>query len=80
MLIEKGESVDIALERPFDILYAEAVKESAEYIKKFLNEAVICEQGWWDIALDNIIENKLCLEFGVHKGRSLNYFSSKKKI
>jgi hypothetical protein len=26
MLIEKGEGVDIALERPFDILYEEAVK------------------------------------------------------
>jgi len=79
MIIEKGEVFDIALERPFDILYAEACKESAEYIKKFLNDAVVCEKGWWDIALDNIIENKLCLEFGVYDGRSLNYFSNKKK-
>jgi hypothetical protein len=79
MLIEKWEDVDIASERPFDILYAEAVKESAEYIRNFLNDAVICEKGWWDIALDNITENKLCLEFGVYDGRSLNYFSNKKR-
>ena len=72
MLLEKWEDVDIASERPFDILYAEAVKESAEYIRNFLNDAVICEKGWWDIALDNITENKLCLEFGVYDGRSLN--------
>jgi hypothetical protein len=65
--------------RPFDVLYKESVKESAHYIKKFLNEAVICENGWWDIALDNIDSNGLCLEFGVYTGESLNYFSDKLK-
>jgi hypothetical protein len=79
MLTDKWEGLDLSFQRPFDILYAEAVKESAEYIKNFLNDAVVCESGWWIIALDNIIENKLCLEFGVYKGESLNYFSNKKK-
>ena len=65
--------------RPFDVLYEESIKESAEYIKNFINNVVICETGWWDIALNNIVENKLCLEFGVNKGESLNYFSSVKK-
>jgi hypothetical protein len=69
----------VTLERPYNILYTEAVKESAEYIKNFLHEAIICDNGWWDVALDNIVENKLCLEFGVYNGDSINYFSGKKK-
>jgi hypothetical protein len=65
--------------RPFDVLFDEAVEKSSIYIKKFLNEAIICENGWWDIALNNILSKGLCLEFGVYKAESLNYFSSKLK-
>jgi hypothetical protein len=79
MIIHKSDYGYFTLERPFDILYTEAVKESAEYIKNFLHEAIICDSGWWEIALNNIVENKLCLEFGVHDGKSINYFSNKKK-
>jgi hypothetical protein len=79
MIIQKIEDGYFTLERPFDILYTEAVKESAEYIKNFLHEAIVCESGWWDVALNNIVENKLCLEFGVYNGNSINYFSDKKK-
>jgi len=79
MIIQKADYGYVTLKRPFDILYEEAAKESAEYIKKFLHEAMICEHGWWEIALNNIIGNKLCLEFGVYNGDSINYFSNKKK-
>ena len=79
MLINKVNIGYSTCDRPFDILYTEAAKESAEYIKKFLNDAIVSENGWWDIALNNIVRNKLCLEFGVYKGESINYFSNKKK-
>ena len=79
MLINKVNIGYSTCDRPFDILYTEAAKESAEYIKKFLNDAIVSENGWWDIALNNIVGNKLCLEFGVYKGESINYFSNNKK-
>lgn len=67
------------IQRPFDLLQKEAVEESIKYIKPFLNEIIICENGWWDIALEKINKKGLCLEFGVYKGESLNYFSNKLK-
>lgn len=67
------------IQRPFDFLQKEAVEESIKYIKPFLNEIIICENGWWDIALEKINKKGLCLEFGVYKGESLNYFSNKLK-
>ena len=76
---KKGESGYIANETPFDVLYRESVKESANYIKKFLNEAIMCDEGWWNIALDNINNEGLCLEFGVYTATSLNYFSNRLK-
>ena len=77
MIINKFPNYFLTLERPFDILYEKAVKESAEYIKNFLNESIICENGWWNIALEKINKGGLCLEFGVYEGKSLNYFSNK---
>jgi hypothetical protein len=76
---KKNESGYIANETPFDVLYRESVEESANYIKTFLNEAIICDEGWWNIALDNINNEGLCLEFGVYTATSLNYFSNKLK-
>jgi hypothetical protein len=61
--------------RPFDVLYRESAEESANYIRSFLNEVIICESGWWNIALNNINDEGLCLEFGVFEGKSLNFFS-----
>jgi len=63
-------------ERVFDILYHEANQKSYEYLKKFIKDAVFCENGWWDIALSKINPTGLCLEFGVHTGKSLSYFSN----
>jgi hypothetical protein len=79
MFYEKIELGYMANKTTFDMLYEEATTESVDYIKNFLNEAVICTGGWWDIALDNINNEGLCLEFGVHTGSSLNYFSNKLK-
>ncbi len=62
----------------YDILYEEAAKESAEYIKNFLNEASITDGGWWDQALSKIQIEGLCLELGVHVGNSINFFSKNK--
>ena len=62
----------------FDILYNEAAKESAEYIKKYLNEAIITDAGWWVIAASKIEVKGLCLEFGVHTGKSINFLSKEK--
>jgi hypothetical protein len=64
------------IERPFDLLYSEALKKSYKYLKKYVKEAIFCTEGWWPIALDRIKNNGLCLEFGVFKGDSLNYFSN----
>lgn len=63
-------------QRTFDILYNEANKKSSRYLKKFIKDAIFCENGWWDIALAKINITGLCLEFGVHNGNSLNYFSN----
>tara|TARA_Y100000114_G_C11662360_1_gene279674 strand:+ start:96 stop:728 length:633 start_codon:yes stop_codon:yes gene_type:complete len=62
----------------FDILYYEAAKESADYIKKYRDEAIIADEGWWLIAVNKIKIKGLLLEFGVYKGKSLNFFSSQK--
>ena len=67
------------IQTPYEFLKKEAIEESVEYIKPFLNEVIICQSGWWNIALEKINKNGLCLEFGVYKGESLNYFSDKLK-
>jgi hypothetical protein len=59
----------------YDLLYKDSVKDSYEYIKQFKEKAIFCDHGWWDIALQKINTHGLCLEFGVWKGDSLNYFS-----
>lgn len=60
-----------------NILHNEAAKESAEYIKKFLKDVIVVDADWWDIAISKIEIKGLCLEFGVWKGGSINYMSSK---
>ena len=60
----------------YEILYEEAAKESAVYIKKYLNEVIITDVGWWNIAVLKTEVEGLCLEFGVYDGSSLNHFAS----
>ena len=62
----------------FDLLYEEAAKDSADYIRKYIDEAIITDGGWWGIASNKIEVDGLCLEFGVHVGISINYFSNAK--
>ena len=60
----------------YEILYEEAAKESAEYIKKYLKEVVITDVGWWNIAPSKIEVQGLCLEFGVYEGNSINHMAA----
>lgn len=79
MIIYKRNSENTSFviqERFFDVLYKDAVKKSYNYVKKYLNSAVFMEDNWWDFSLSKIETNGLCLEFGVFKGRSINYFSN----
>ena len=62
----------------YDILYEEAAKESAEYIRKYISEAVITDCGWWATAISKIKVDGLCLELGVFTGTSINFFSKNK--
>jgi|TARA_E500000318_G_scaffold73273_1_gene67891 hypothetical protein len=65
-------------ERVFDILNKEAVIDSANYIKPFIKDCVIMEEKWWGITLNHITKKGLHLEFGVHRGESINYFAQNK--
>jgi len=60
----------------FDLLYEEAARDSAEYIRKFINDSIITDGAWWDVASKKIEVDGLCLEFGVYDGTSINYFSN----
>ena len=62
----------------FDILYYEAAKQSAKYIKKYLYETIVSDRSLWIIAASKIEVKGLCLEFGVHTGKSINFLSKEK--
>ena len=79
MIVHKTNSGNIPFiiqERFFDILYKDALKKSYNYVKKYANSAVFMENSWWDFSLNKIKTKGLCLEFGVFKGTSINYFSN----
>ncbi len=59
----------------FDILSKEAAKESADYIRPYISNTIITDEGWWNIGPSKISINGLCMELGVYKGESINYFS-----
>ena len=63
------------LPNAFSVLYDEAAKESANYIKPYISKAIITDSGWWDIAINKIEIDGLCIELGVYTGDSINYFS-----
>ena len=58
----------------FDILYEEATKDSADYIKKYISEVIITDGGWWNVSLSKIEVDGLCMELGVYKGTRTNEF------
>ena len=62
----------------FDVLAEEAANESADYIRPYIKVAIITDTGWWNVALEKIEIDGLHLEFGVYRGESIDYFSSKK--
>lgn len=79
MLIKKDPHFNdlyLLTKRTYDLFYDEANKKSYNYLKKYINKAIFCEEGWWDIALNKINNDGLCLEFGVYTGISLKYFSN----
>jgi len=62
---------------PFQKLRDEAINEAVEYIKNIKGKKpIITLDGWWVEAVNHINKKGLCLEFGVWKGNSINYFSS----
>ena len=70
-------------------LWVRAVRESADFVENYLTEALVFEEieQIWDFAIQKIKEDYspgggdgkggICLEFGVFKGHSINYFSSR---
>ena len=40
--------------RTYDLFYDEANKKSYKYLKKYINKAIFCEQGWWNISLNKM--------------------------
>ena len=62
---------------PAELLREEAILESLTYIKNLKYKPIVLNTGWWFEACNQISTNGLCLEFGVFKGESINYFSEK---
>ena len=64
------------------VLWERATLQSADYIEKHLSEVLIFahKRDIWDYAVQQLRDRKAegaCLEFGVYKGQSINYFSSR---
>ena len=63
------------------ILFRMAKEDSAEYVKSFIRDVMVFEskEQIWDYSIKELSDLKggNCLEFGVHKGRSINYFSER---
>lgn len=62
-----------------DLLHEESIKTTFIYVKEFLGESLICNsrESLWDYCCEQLPSKKIVLEFGVHKGYSLNYFAKK---
>ena len=64
------------------LLWESAARESADFVKQYIGEVLIFKSFHQihDHAIERIKEQKIggvCLEFGVYKGRSINYFASR---
>ena len=64
------------------ILFSMAKKDSAEFVQGYIKDVMIFDnkEEIWDYTINQLSNSAgYCLEFGVHKGRSLNYFSTNLK-
>jgi|TARA_R100000455_G_C6272587_1_gene129485 hypothetical protein len=59
----------------FEVLHDEAARESADYVRQYIKDAVITDVGWWNVAPSKIEVKGLCMEFGVYEGLSLNHLA-----
>ncbi len=64
------------------VLFGRAVQESADFVEKHLKDVLVFKSvhGIWDYTIIKINEQKIdgaCLELGVFKGRSINYFAER---
>jgi len=60
----------------FEKLMMESTDEAVDYIKNIKGyRPVVTFEGWWLEAAHHITEKGLCLEFGVYRGESINFFS-----
>jgi hypothetical protein len=59
----------------FEVLHDEAARESADYVRQYIKDAVITDVGWWNVAASKIEVKGLCMEFGVYEGLSLNHLA-----
>lgn len=62
------------------ILWERAIMQSADYVERHLNKIMLYQtkEQLWDYALTKLpAGDGLYLEFGVHKGKSINYFSQR---
>lgn len=64
---------------PIEILHQRANEKSADFIEKFCKDALIFRKtiDLWDYGINKIKVEGLFLEFGVHSGRSINYFADR---
>jgi hypothetical protein len=55
--------------------------DSAEYFKKYMSDIMLFEnrEEFWDYSLTKMKNQGVVLEFGVFRGNSINYMSSKMK-
>ncbi|MFC2089126.1 hypothetical protein ACFLT1_00005, partial [Bacteroidota bacterium] len=62
-----------------DKLVDDATVESSEYYKPYLDKIMLLDnfKELWDFSLNEIRKEGIILEFGVWKGRSINYMSKK---
>lgn len=58
-----------------------ARKESAAYMYEHIAKAVLFDitESYWSFVISNVPETGLLLEFGVYKGRSINYIAEQLK-
>jgi hypothetical protein len=63
----------------YDELKERAIKRSADYVEAHLPSVLLFynRKQMWDYATSQIILNGLNIEFGVHKGDSINYLAQK---
>ena len=61
---------------PLDHLRDEAIQEALAYIKNLKQrKPIITFEGYWTEAVNRLELDGLCLEFGVWKGYSINFFA-----